>query len=106
MKLYGYHNNDGKIEQAEIEVKEKIILVPTVEGKSMPFIYENNIGIEDIGTLLGWGNTIYYKSPSFELAKEKFIEKVRGDYVRSQQDFESKSSILEKLERQEEPNAN
>lgn len=106
MKLYGYYNDNGKIKTAEVEVKEKVILVPENEDSSIPFIYNESIDREKIGKVIGWGNVIFYKEPSFESAKEKFLDKTRREYSESQKDFEEKKAILEMMEKQEGPNAN
>lgn len=89
MKLYGYQNKDGKIEQAEVEVEEKVVLIPKGQS-SFPFTYEKQIGRDDIGSVIGYYPTIFFKTPDFERAKEKFLvwaenkladkEKVLEDY--------------------------
>lgn len=101
MKLYGYYNDNGEIKTAEVEVKEKVILVPEKDGNSIPFIYRNHIDREAIGTEIGWGNVIFYKQPSFEMAKEKLLDKTRKEYEESKKNYEAKKAILEKLEKQE-----
>lgn len=89
MKLYGYQNKDGKIEQAEVEVEEKVVLVPKGQS-SFPFTYEKQLDRDDIESVIGYYPTIFLKSPDFKHAKEKFLiqaenkladkEKVLEDY--------------------------
>lgn len=100
MKLYGYYNDNGEIKQAEIEVKEKIVLVPLKDGDSFPFLYENSIERDKIGELIGWNGTIFYREPSFERAKEKFLEKARKEYSSCQNESNMKGAIVARLEKQ------
>lgn len=103
MKLYAYNNNNGEIQQAEIEVKEKVILVPENGDTSFPFIYDKSIDREKVGAPIGYyGDTIFYKSPSFDMAKEIFLEDAAIRFIESQKDYEQKKTALEKLEGQEE----
>lgn len=103
MKLYAYYNDNGEIKQAEIEVKEKVILVPENGDTSFPFTYEKSIDREKVGVPIGYlGDTIFYKQPSFEIAKEIFSENAKRRFTESQKDYEQKKAALEKLEGQEE----
>lgn len=103
MKLYAYHNNNGEIQQAEIEVKEKVVLVLENGGTSLPFAYESSIDAEKVGVPIGYfEDTIFYKSPSFEMAKEIFLENTKRHFTESQKAYEQKKAVLEKLEGQEE----
>lgn len=101
MKLYGYYNDNGEIKAAEVKVKEKVVLIPENEGDLIPFIYGNNIDPEKIGETIERGNVIFYKEPSFEHAKEQFLDKTKKDYVATKKDYEKVKTILETLEKQE-----
>lgn len=105
MKLYAYHNENGEIKTAEIEVKEKVVLVPEKDGDRFPFIYEKEIDREDVGKLLWFNGTIFYKRPSFDEAKEKFIEEARKIFKNASDFFNEKEKVLKKLMEQEEKNA-
>ena len=103
MKLYAYHNNNGEIQQEEFEVKEKVILVPENDGTSFPFIYDKSIDKKDVGVPIGYlEDTIFYSQPSFDMAKEKFLENTRRRFTESQKVYEQKKAALEKLKGQEE----
>lgn len=104
MKLYGYYNDNGEIKQAEVEVKEKVILVPENDGESIPFLYEKSIDRDKLGELVGYSGTIFYKQPSFEMAKEKFLEKARKEYSACQSESNEKGAIVARLEKQEDKN--
>lgn len=86
MKLYGYQNKDGKIEQAEIEVEEKVVLVPKGQS-SFPLTYDKQLDEGDIGKVIGYNPTIFLKSPDFEHAKEKFL-------VRAENELSKKEDVL------------
>lgn len=87
MKLYGYQSKDGKIEQAEVEVEEKVVLVPKGQS-SFPFIYEKQLDRDDIGNITGYYPTIFLKSPDFKHAKEKFL-------VQAENKLADKEKVLE-----------
>ena len=78
MKLYGYRNENGKIEQAEIDVEEKVVLVRE-NGENFPFTYGKQINRESIGEVIGYYPTIFLKTPDFEYAKRKFLENKRKE---------------------------
>lgn len=99
MKLYGYYNDNGEIRQAQVEVKEKVILVPEKDGQSIPFLCEKSIDRDKIGELIGWNSTIFYKKPSFQMAKEKFLEKAQKEYLASQNENKMKCYIVGRLEK-------
>lgn len=101
MKLYGYYNDNGQIKQAEVEVKEKVVLVPENDGESIPFLYEKSIDRDKIGELVGYNGTIFYKQPSFEMAKEKFLETARKEYLTYQSESNKRGAIVARLEEQE-----
>lgn len=104
MKLYGYKSENGKILQAEIEVEEKSVLVPKENG-SLPFLYDKQIDVANVGEVTGYYPTIFLKEPNFDYAKEKFLqkaretlakkEKCRDEYLKDVEEFKGELELLE-----------
>lgn len=101
MKLYGYYNNDGKIQQAEIEAVEKVILIPK-EGKNFPFYYGDSIDREQIGKPLGYyQDIVFFAEESREKAVEMFVEYAQKKFLESEKVFEKEKAVLERLRAKE-----
>lgn len=98
MKLYGYRNKNGNIEQVETEVEEKVVLVPE-EGKVFPLVYEKQIDKESVGDIIetGYCQAVFYKVPDFDFAKEQFLEHRRRELSEKEIDFEEQSKRIEEL---------
>lgn len=100
MKLYGYQNQNGKIKIGEVEVEEKVILVPK-DGKDFPFIYGKQIGRSDVGEVMGiYFPTVFLTNPDFECAKEKLLENSRKTLSEKRKAKESASKDVEDFEKQ------
>lgn len=100
MKLYGYQNQNGKIKTGEVEVEEKVILVPK-DGKDFPLIYRNKIDRGDVGRVTGiYCPTVFLTSPDFECAKEKLLENSRKTLSEKRKAKESASKDVEDFEKQ------
>lgn len=96
MKLYAYRYADGRIEQAEVEVEEKVVLVPK-EQENIPFIYEKQIGKTDVGEVVGYYPTVFLKSPDSEYAKDKFLENMRKVLAEKEDTSEKFQKAVEAL---------
>lgn len=96
MKLYAYKYEDGKIEQAEVEVEEKAVLVPKERGK-LPFIYEEQIYRENVGEAIGYHPSIFLKTPDFEYAKGKLLENKRKELAEKEDASERFQKSVESL---------
>lgn len=98
MKLYGYQNKDGKIEQAEVEVEEKVVLVPKGQS-SIPFIYDKQLDRDSIGKVVGYYPTVFLKTPDFEHAKEKFLEQAEKKLADKEKVLEDYQDSVENAKR-------
>lgn len=97
MKLYGYYNNEGKIHQAEIEVEEKVVLVPK-EGGNFPFYYGDSIDKEQLEKPLGCcQDVVFFAEESREKAKEMFVKFAEKKFLASEELFEKTRDVLERL---------
>lgn len=96
MKLYGYRNENGSIEQAEIEVEEKAVLVPK-EQSNFPFTYDKQIDRADVGRVIGYYPTIFLKNKDFEYAKEKFLERKKEELAEKEKYVEKQNEGLKKM---------
>lgn len=99
MKLYGYQNKDGKIEQAEVEVEEKVVLVQK-EQATFPFTYDKQLARDNIGKIIGYYPTIFLKTPDFERAKEKFLEQAENKLTDKEKALESYQDSVESAKRE------
>lgn len=100
MKLYGYQNENGKIKREEIEVEEKVVLVPK-NGNSFLLIYGNQINREDVGKAIGcYLPTVYLKEPDFEHAKEILLEKAMKDLSEKENTSEAFLKSVEEFKNQ------
>lgn len=94
MKLYGYQYKDGKMEQAEIEVEEKVVLVPKGQA-SFPLTYDKQLDIGDIGKIVNFYPTIFLKSPDFEYAKEKFLVQTENELSKKEDVLKTYQDLVE-----------
>lgn len=65
------------------------------------FCTKKSIDLDEIGELVGYSGTIFYKQPSFDMAKEKFLEKARKEYYTYQSESNKRGAIVARLEEQE-----
>lgn len=101
MKLYGYWNNDGRIHQAEIEVEEKVILVPK-EGRNFPFYYGGSIDKEQLEKPLGYcQDVVFFTEESREKAKKMFVKFAEKKFLASEELFDKTRDVLERLRAEE-----
>lgn len=100
MKLYAYANDNGKIKQEEIEVEEKVVLVP-VNNSRFPFSYDSQLDKNKIGKLVGFNKVVFFKQPNFKGAKEMFIENARKTLSQNKGLHENSMAVLLSLEREE-----
>lgn len=99
MKLYGYQNENGKIKRGEIDVEEKVILIPK-DGRDFPLIFGNQINREDVGKVIGFWPTVFLKEPDFERAKELLLEKARERLSEKEKVMEQSSKDVEEFKKQ------
>lgn len=98
MKLYGYQNKDGEIEQAEVEVEEKVVLVPKGQS-SIPLVYEKQIDRDDIEKIIGYYPTIFLRIPNFSHAKTKLLERVEKELKEKEDALKSYQDSIEDVKR-------
>ena len=105
MKLYVYHNDNGEIKQAVVEVEEKTYLVPKGEDGLgyLPFCCEKQIENKKIGVVTGYLNdTIFFLDPAFDEAKAEFMKHAELRVKREEEAYEKEKAAYEKLVNQQE----
>ncbi len=99
MKLYGYRNMKGKINEIEIEVEEQTILVPK-DGSNFPFIYARQIQKNEIGKIFEsycFGDAVFLNEPDLEKARSMFLGKIKREYEKYKMQCENSAKELEVL---------